>query len=67
MLFEMREGNRRKRPECCQKVSIVTASYNQGRFIEETILSVKNKDYPHIEHSIVDEQSRCKSNEYRTF
>ncbi|MFC2048066.1 glycosyltransferase family 2 protein [Chloroflexota bacterium] len=35
-------------------VSIVTPSLNQGRFIEENILSVKKQTYPRIEHIIID-------------
>ncbi len=38
----------------CPWVSIVTPSYNQVQFIEETILSVSKQNYANQEHIVMD-------------
>ena len=40
------------------RVSIVTVTYNSAKTIRDTLESIKNQNYPYIEHTIIDGASK---------
>jgi GT2 family glycosyltransferase len=40
--------------DCCPAITVVTPSFNQGQFLEETIRSVLLQAYPNLEYFVLD-------------
>jgi glycosyltransferase involved in cell wall biosynthesis len=36
------------------RITVITPSYNQGKYIEQTIKSISGQNYPNLEHLVVD-------------
>ena len=41
----------------CPKISIVTPNFNYGKFLERTLTSVLDQDYPNLEYLVIDDGS----------